>query len=122
MKDGAVELGDGTLIALDGIARWQDAYGPRSPHPTLDVSAERSGSVLNDLIGRLHDNYPFFHPRYAGQMLKPPHPIAVSAYVAAMLINPNKHALDGGPATARLENEVVADVARCSATSSSSAT
>ena len=47
------------------------------------------------------DNYPFFHPRYAGQMLKPPHPVAVAAYTAAMLVNPNNHALDAGRARAR---------------------
>src|SRR4051794_37707954 len=53
------------------------------------------------------DHYPFFHPRYAGQMLKPPHPVAVAAYEAAMRINPNNHALDGGPGTSALEVEVV---------------
>jgi glutamate/tyrosine decarboxylase-like PLP-dependent enzyme len=41
-------------------------------------------------------------------MLKPPHPIAQAAYAMAMLINPNNHALDGGPATAALEREAVA--------------
>jgi len=56
---------------------------------------------------RLTGNYPFFHPRYAGQMLKPPHPAAVLGYLAAMLINPNNHALDGGPPTAAMEKEVV---------------
>ena len=30
-----------------------------------------------------HGNYPFHHPRYAGQMLKPPHPVAIAAYTAA---------------------------------------
>ena len=59
----------------------------------------------------MRDNYPFFHPRYAGQMLKPPHPAAVIGYVTAMLINPNNHALDGGPATAAMEKEVVAQLA-----------
>ena len=44
-------------------------------------------------------------------MLKPPHPAAVLGYVTAMLINPNNHALDGGPATAQMEKEVVADLA-----------
>ena len=44
-------------------------------------------------------------------MLKPPHPAAVIGYVGAMLINPNNHALDGGPATARMEKEVVAQLA-----------
>ena len=32
-------------------------------------------------------NYPFHHPRYAGQMLKPPHPVAIAAYTAAMHVN-----------------------------------
>ena len=65
---------------------------------------------------RLRDNYPFHHPRYAGQMLKPPHPAAVIGYLSAMLINPNNHALDGGPATAAMEKDVVAAArSRCSA-------
>jgi glutamate/tyrosine decarboxylase-like PLP-dependent enzyme len=44
-------------------------------------------------------------------MLKPPHPAAAAAYVAAMLINPNNHALDGGPVTSELEKEAVAELA-----------
>src|ERR1700727_2668804 len=44
-------------------------------------------------------------------MLKPPHPAAVAGYLATMLINPNNHALDGGPATAEMEKEVVAQLA-----------
>src|SRR2546423_13224347 len=55
----------------------------------------------------MDDHYPFFHPRYAGQMLKPPHPVAAAGYLAAMLVNPNNHALDGGPGTSALEVEVV---------------
>ena len=69
-------------------------------HPSLLVSDERFAAAFGELTGRLRDNYPFFHPSYAGQMLKPPHPAAVAGYLAAMLINPNNHALDGGPATA----------------------
>jgi glutamate/tyrosine decarboxylase-like PLP-dependent enzyme len=44
-------------------------------------------------------------------MLKPPHPVAVVGYLTAMLVNPNNHALDGGPATARMEKEAVAQLA-----------
>ncbi len=44
-------------------------------------------------------------------MLKPPHPAAVVGYLAAMLINPNNHALDGGPATAAMEKEAVSQLA-----------
>jgi glutamate/tyrosine decarboxylase-like PLP-dependent enzyme len=79
---------------------------------TLRLPQDRARETLDELIDRLRDNYPFFHPSYAGQMLKPPHPIAALAYFLAMQINPNNHALDGGPATARMETEVVAELAR----------
>src|SRR5262249_26546021 len=69
-------------------------------------------SVLAELTERLKDSYPFFHPRYAGQMLAPPAPVAQLAYALAMRINPNNHALDGGPATSALERDVVGDLAR----------
>src|SRR4051794_34480945 len=44
-------------------------------------------------------------------MLKPPAAIAWAAYATAMLLNPNNHALDGGPATAAMEKEAVAALA-----------
>ena len=72
---------------------------------------ERLGEVLNATADRLKDNYPYFHPLYAGQMLKPPHPVARLAYALAMWINPNNHALDGGRATSAMEKEAVAEIA-----------
>lgn len=68
--------------------------------------------VLMEVAERLQDNYPYFHPLYAGQMLKPPHPIARIAYALAMWINPNNHALDGGRASSAMEKEAVAEIAR----------
>ena len=68
--------------------------------------------VLTEVADRLRDNYPYFHPLYAGQMLKPPHPIARLAYELALHINPNNHALDGGRASSAMEKEAVADLAR----------
>ena len=91
--------------------QWSSSFGPYQPHPALDVGEAQFSEAFAELSERLQDNYPFFHPRYAGQMLKPPHPAAVAGYVAAMLINPNNHALDGGPATARMEREVVQQLA-----------
>jgi glutamate/tyrosine decarboxylase-like PLP-dependent enzyme len=67
--------------------------------------------VLNATAERLRDNYPYFHPLYAGQMLKPPHAVARLAYALAMWINPNNHALDGGRATSAMEKEAVAEIA-----------
>ena len=63
--------------------------------------------IIRDLEKRLEGNYPFHHPQYAGQMLKPPHPLAWIAYTMAMTINPNNHALDGGPPTSEMEKEAM---------------
>ncbi len=71
----------------------------------------RMEEVTLALAEKLQDNYPYFHPLYAGQMLKPPHPVARLAYSLAMYINPNNHALDGGRATSKLEMEAVAEIA-----------
>jgi len=73
--------------------------------------ARRMEAVLGETAVRLRDNYPFFHPQYAGQMLKPPHPIARAAYALATWINPNNHALDGGRASSQMEKEAVAQIA-----------
>jgi len=72
---------------------------------------ERLEEVLNATAERLKDNYPYFHPLYAGQMLKPPHPVARLAYALAMWLNPNNHALDGGRATSAMEKEAVGEIA-----------
>jgi glutamate/tyrosine decarboxylase-like PLP-dependent enzyme len=97
--------------AVAAVAEWQEGFGPFEADPSMLVSEERFASVFAEFTGRLRDNYPFFHPSYAGQMLKPPHPAAVAGYLAAMLINPNNHALDGGPATGQMEKEAVATLA-----------
>jgi glutamate/tyrosine decarboxylase-like PLP-dependent enzyme len=96
---------------IGAMAAWQDGFGPAPRHPSLELDAGRVEALLDELTARLRDNYPFFHPRYAGQMLKPPHPAAIAAHLAAMLVNPNNHALDGGPATAAMEREAVAMLA-----------
>src|SRR5437868_13885927 len=75
-----------------------------------DAGAKLTEEVLLTLAEKLHDNYPYFHPLYAGQMLKPPHPVARLAYSLAMYINPNNHALDGGRATSAMEKEAVAEI------------
>jgi glutamate/tyrosine decarboxylase-like PLP-dependent enzyme len=97
--------------AASAIAEWQDGFGDFRQHESLHVGDDQFGAAFAELTDRLTSNYPFFHPSYAGQMLKPPHPAAVVGYLAAMLINPNNHALDGGPATGAMEKEVVAQLA-----------
>ena len=82
--------------------------------PAFESKVAGSAGIAEALAAtaeRLHDNYPYFHPLYAGQMLKPPHPVARLAYALAMWINPNNHALDGGRATSAMEKEAVAQIA-----------
>jgi glutamate/tyrosine decarboxylase-like PLP-dependent enzyme len=101
-----------SLKALVGAARKLDAGFSRLPAYENEASGiERLAEVLNTTAGRLQENYPYFHPLYAGQMLKPPHPVARLAYALAMWINPNNHALDGGRATSAMEKEAVAEIA-----------
>ena len=87
--------------------------GFRALPPWLEPSPDtgRVAEVLNDVAIRLRDNFPYFHPLYAGQMLKPPHVVAQLAYALALWINPNNHALDGGRASSRMEKEAVAEIA-----------
>jgi tyrosine decarboxylase/aspartate 1-decarboxylase len=68
--------------------------------------------VLLEAADRMQDNYPYFHPLYAGQMLKPPHPVARLAYMLSLWINPNNHAIDGGKASSQMEKEAVAELAK----------
>ena len=75
----------------------------------IDMDALRE--VLLETAERMQDNYPYQHPLYAGQMLKPPHPVARLAYMLALWINPNNHALDGGRASSAMEKEAVTKIA-----------
>ena len=69
-------------------------------------------AVLRTVAAKLHDNYPYHHPLYLGQMLKPPHPVAHLAYTLAMCINPNNHAHDGGRASSEMEKDAVHQIAK----------
>jgi glutamate/tyrosine decarboxylase-like PLP-dependent enzyme len=93
--------------SLDKLNKGFDAL------PTFDsqLDLEAMGRVLSEVAERMGDDYPFPHPLYAGQMLKPPHPIARIAYALSMWINPNNHALDGGRASSAMEKEAVAEIA-----------
>jgi len=82
------------------LPEFSDALDPEAMERVLHATARRLG-----------DNYPYFHPLYAGQMLKPPHPVARTAYALAMKINPNNHARDGGRASSEMEIEAVREIA-----------
>src|SRR6267143_1827315 len=101
-----------SLELLIQAAKTLDAgFSKLRPLESQAPGIERLAETLNATAERLQDNYPYFHPLYAGQMLKPPHPVAMLAYALAMWINPNNHALDGGRATSAMEKEAVAEIA-----------
>lgn len=98
--------------AAELLAREFEALPSFQPERQADSDAPAIAAVLEETAHRLGDNYPYFHPMYAGQMLKPPHPVARAAYALAMSINPNNHARDGGRASSAMEIEAVAEIAR----------
>lgn len=98
-------------ILARALEKLDSGFSRLPQFSSLTSGKDRIEEVLLMLAEKLQDNYPYFHPLYAGQMLKPPHPIARLAYSLAMYINPNNHALDGGRATSALEKEAVAEIA-----------
>ena len=56
------------------VNTWEARWGAYETHPSLRVEHETLSAAYETYVNRLAANYPFFHPRYAGQMLKPPHP------------------------------------------------
>ncbi|HVU10944.1 MAG TPA: aminotransferase class V-fold PLP-dependent enzyme [Phototrophicaceae bacterium] len=97
-------------ILAEALDKLDAGFSDLPPfEPQVDHDALRT--VLLEVAERLHDNYPYQHPLYIGQMLKPPHPVARLSYALAQYINPNNHALDGGRASSQMEKEAVAQIA-----------
>lgn len=96
---------------MEKLDSWRSAYGESSETSSSHEQLDRIREIADRLAARLEGNYPFHHPSYAGQMLKPPHPVAWLSYALAMTINPNNHALDGGPPTSEMEKEAIQKMA-----------
>jgi glutamate/tyrosine decarboxylase-like PLP-dependent enzyme len=93
--------------ALEHLERGFDHL----PNGTESYDMTAIEDVMQTVAHEMQDNYPYFHPYYVGQMLKPPHPIARAAYMLSLWINPNNHALDGGRASSHMEKDAVAKIA-----------
>jgi glutamate/tyrosine decarboxylase-like PLP-dependent enzyme len=104
---------DKSSIALmkEALEKLDSGFG-NMPEFIPSVDLARLQPVLLEVAERMQDNYPYQHPLYVGQMLKPPHAIARLAYILSLWINPNNHALDGGRCSSAMEKEAVADIAR----------
>jgi len=93
------------------LARLAEGY-ESLPEFVPDFDPHAVADVLDQVAQRMQDNYPYYHPHYAGQMLKPPHPVARLAYALSLWINPNNHALDGGRASSAMEKECIVEIGR----------
>jgi glutamate/tyrosine decarboxylase-like PLP-dependent enzyme len=112
MPDDSKMLERSSLEALGAALDRLEAGFSGLPPLGEAFSVGALAPVLAEAATRLRENYPYFHPLYAGQMLKPPHPVARAAYALATWINPNNHALDGGRASSAMEVEAVAHIAK----------
>ena len=101
-----------SLELLEEALKRMDEGFSSLPDSAIDYDYESLRSIISEVADRMYDNFPYFHPYYAGQMLKPPHPVARLAYMLSMWINPNNHALDGGRASSAMKKEVVAEMAK----------
>ncbi|NIB40795.1 aspartate aminotransferase family protein [Pseudomaricurvus alkylphenolicus] len=104
LEVGSLPLLQDALAVLEESFQVMPEYTPEAVKPEVS-------QVLLEAATRMQDNYPYAHPLYAGQMLKPPHPVARLAYMMSLWINPNNHALDGGRASSALEKEAVTEIA-----------
>jgi tyrosine decarboxylase / aspartate 1-decarboxylase len=100
------------LQRLNDAQQSLDAGFTRLPPSSQPALGDEAAAILGEAAERMRNNDPYAHPLYAGQMLKPPHPIARAAYAMAMSLNPNNHALDGGRASSAMEFEAVAALAK----------
>jgi len=98
------------LKLLRGALEKLEAGFSNLPEFSPEFDEQELAAVLGEVAERMQDNYPYFHPQYAGQMLKPPHPVARIAYAMSLWINPNNHALDGGRASSAMEKECVVEL------------
>jgi tyrosine decarboxylase / aspartate 1-decarboxylase len=112
MNEGNVHLEETSLqLVRDALKKLDDGFASLPAISNDFTQDSRLAAVMTEVAAKMQDNYPYFHPLYAGQMLTPPHPIARAAYALATWINPNNHALDGGRASSAMEKEAVAQIA-----------
>lgn len=85
--------GDGAII---------DSHAKRVSEPFWDDFSDR----LNEMLGRLKEDFPFQSPRYAAHMISEQTLPSIAGMFAGMLYNPNNVSSEAAPVTVRMESEV----------------
>ena len=96
-------------LLRNGLDKLEEGFSDL-PDFSPDFDENELADVIAAVAERMHENYPYFHPLYAGQMLKPPHPVARIAYAMSLWVNPNNHALDGSRASSAMEKECIVEL------------
>lgn len=93
---------------LDWQKEWRSSQYKEDGelYPTNVPENEKLRKELDLFLKRAEQNLPYFHPRYAAQMLKDPSIPTILGYLTFMMSNPNNHAYEGGPVTTEMEMDV----------------
>jgi tyrosine decarboxylase / aspartate 1-decarboxylase len=105
------EIKEDLFILQDALNCLLDGFSDLPCYQTDSFITDEIRTVLLETAKRMQDNYPYHHPLYAGQMLKPPSRVARLAYILSLWINPNNHALEGGKASSAMEKKAVGKIA-----------
>ncbi len=111
MAKETIKLTDLIPQVVGDVEALRASFGAFETHPSQQADLGAVQAVLTELVDRLQADHPYFHPNYAAQMLKPPHAVAVAAYLATMILNPNNHSQDASRATTPMEREVLKELA-----------
>ena len=69
-----------SLGILHEAIRYLEQGFQELPEFSHVVDTDALSKILSEVAKKTQDNYPYPHPLYIGQMMKPPHPIARLAY------------------------------------------
>ena len=53
--------------SVERIGEWMSEFGDFASHPAMNIPSAAFDTAHAELVSRLRNNYPYFHPRYIGR-------------------------------------------------------
>ncbi len=98
---------------LSDYVHWRRNFFPNDPtvisrerRRQHELFQDRLNEQLDEILGELKADFPFFHPRYIAHMVSEQLTPAVLGLIAGVLYNPNNVSEEAAPVSVRLELEV----------------
>ena len=98
---------------LSDYVHWRRNFFPNDPtvisrerRRQHELFQDRLNDQLDEILGELKADFPFFHPRYIAHMVSEQLTPAVLGLIAGVLYNPNNVSEEAAPVSVRLELEV----------------